>query len=232
MNIHVLKQNNPDYPEILNIRLGTKAPKQIAVIGNLAHLKSEPIGLFCSEKCPGNQILKTYDLMRKWRDEGKTIISGFHSPIEKDCLDILLKGQQPLILCLGSQITPRTLNKARRKALAEDRLLILSPFENEERITKETAWLRNLFVAGLSNSIFVAYADKGGMTEKMLAETANWGLLTIMLESTKEVKNIESDSKRPGHATVKRVLPLFEKHEKFGQVIGENGLGEIRPPRD
>ena len=31
-----------------------------------------------------------------WRDEGRCIISGFHSPIEKECLLILLRGNQPV----------------------------------------------------------------------------------------------------------------------------------------
>jgi len=30
---------------------------------------------------------------RRMRDEGVTVISGFHSPIEKECLRILLRGK-------------------------------------------------------------------------------------------------------------------------------------------
>jgi hypothetical protein len=32
------------------------------------------------------------------RDEGRTLIGGFHSPMEWECLGILLRGRQPVIL--------------------------------------------------------------------------------------------------------------------------------------
>jgi predicted Rossmann fold nucleotide-binding protein DprA/Smf involved in DNA uptake len=62
-------------------------------------LKGEKVALFCSARCPGDLILKAYDLAKKLRDDGVTVISGFHSPIEKECLRILLRGKQPLIIC-------------------------------------------------------------------------------------------------------------------------------------
>lgn len=68
-------------------------------IGNLDILDTHLLGIFCSIRCPGNIILNTYDCMRILRDAGIAIVSGFHSPIEKDCLDILLKGTQPIVAC-------------------------------------------------------------------------------------------------------------------------------------
>jgi hypothetical protein len=38
-----------------------------------------------SQKCPGDVILKTDDFARLVRESGTAIVSGFHSPIEKDC---------------------------------------------------------------------------------------------------------------------------------------------------
>ena len=68
-------------------------------IGNLDILEMNLLGFFCSVKCPGSVILKTYDLARELRDAEIAVISGFHSPIEKDCLDHLLKGTQPVAIC-------------------------------------------------------------------------------------------------------------------------------------
>ncbi|BBO83598.1 hypothetical protein DSCO28_41640 [Desulfosarcina ovata subsp. sediminis] len=61
-------------------------------IGNLDILDTNLLGVFCSIRCPGSIILNTYDCMRILRDSGVAVVSGFHAPIEKDGLDILLKG--------------------------------------------------------------------------------------------------------------------------------------------
>ena len=48
----------------------------LSAVGDRAILKSRTLGLFCSIKCPGNLILKTYDLAKSLRDKGITVISG------------------------------------------------------------------------------------------------------------------------------------------------------------
>jgi len=67
-------------------------------------LRAKKQALFCSRKYPGNLILKAYDLARSLRDAGTTVISGFHTPVEKECLRILLRGAQPLIICPARSI--------------------------------------------------------------------------------------------------------------------------------
>jgi hypothetical protein len=67
-------------------------------LGDGALLGRRKVALICSQKCPGDVILKTYDFARLVRDLGIAIVSGFHSPIERDCLSILLRGPGPVRL--------------------------------------------------------------------------------------------------------------------------------------
>ena len=60
----------------------------VYMLGNQELLQAQKLALFCSRKCPGNLILKAYDLARSLRDAGTTVISGFHTPVEKECLRI------------------------------------------------------------------------------------------------------------------------------------------------
>jgi len=76
----------------------------VTVIGNPVILQRNKLALFCSKKCPGNLILKAYDLVHELRESGTTVISGFHTPIEKECLRILLRGDQPIIICPARSI--------------------------------------------------------------------------------------------------------------------------------
>ena len=60
--------------------------KQIQCIGNPEILHNTKLALFCSVKTPGDIILKTFDYARYLRQQDITVISGFHSPMEQECL--------------------------------------------------------------------------------------------------------------------------------------------------
>jgi len=175
-------QADDKYPQTLNRFLENRAPKNIFALGNLDLLRQETIALFCSVKCPGNLILKTYDLARQLRDAGTVVISGFHSPMEKECFSLLLRGDQPIIWCLAKRVTSMRLPKEYASALYEGRLLILSPFgEKTKRADEDTARFRNEFVAALASRVFVAHAASGGTTESFCRKVLGWGkpLLTF-----------------------------------------------------
>jgi len=100
-------------------------------IGNTGILDRNLLGFFCSVKCSGDIILKTYDLARSFRDAGISLISGFHSPIEKDVFDLLLSGPQPLVVCPARSIENMRIPSAWKEAIDNGRLLILSPFKKK-----------------------------------------------------------------------------------------------------
>jgi predicted Rossmann fold nucleotide-binding protein DprA/Smf involved in DNA uptake len=155
--------------------LGAEAPKFIAGLGNLDFLRRKTLALFCSTKCPGNLILQTYDLARALRDKGITVIGGFHSPMEKECLDLLLRGQQPIIISPARSIHER-IPTPWRKPIEEDRLLVLSAFgKSVRRPTTESCEYRNRFVAALADVLFVAHAAPGSKTERFLDGIRRWG---------------------------------------------------------
>ena len=126
--------------------LGKDAPNAITAIGNLDILRHNSTAFFCSTKCPGNLIVKTYDIAQILRDAGMTVVSGFHSPMERECMTILLRGTQPVIICPARSINNMRIKKEYKKPLKDRRLLFLSPFEeNQRRISaKEKLWCQIL----------------------------------------------------------------------------------------
>jgi predicted Rossmann fold nucleotide-binding protein DprA/Smf involved in DNA uptake len=183
LNVIIIESTNPYFPAVLqNGGLIPHCPRIVA-IGNLQILKTRLFGLFCSAKCPGNVIVQTYDLSRALRDAGIPVIGGFHSPMEKECLELLLRGTQPVVLCPARDIERMRLSVAWRTPLAEGRLLILSPFASPHR--RPTAALsehRNRFVATLADEIFVAHASAGSRTERLCAEIMAEGKQTYTLD--------------------------------------------------
>jgi predicted Rossmann fold nucleotide-binding protein DprA/Smf involved in DNA uptake len=147
--------------------LSLHTPAVITGLGNLEILNQKKLAFFCSVKCPGHVILKAYDLSQSLKDAAVTVIGGFHSPIERECLRILLRGKQPVIVCPARSLKRMRMRKEFKSPLEEGRLLFLSPFkENKRRNTAETAMERNRFVAALADVVFIAYASPNSKMEK------------------------------------------------------------------
>ena len=105
---------------------------------------------------PGDVILKTYDFARLVRQSGTAVVSGYHSPIEKDCLPILLRGPDPIIIVQGHRLSTSRLPREWQKAIDAGRLLLLSPFpEKDKRVSAQLAAERNRFVATISDEVLI-----------------------------------------------------------------------------
>ena len=187
MELVKIDKNAHSCPASLGRYLGEHEPGTVTALGDLDILRNKSLAVLCSNRCPGSIIIKTYDLMRELREKGVTVISGFHSAIERECLNILLKGSQPIIYCPARSIEGMKIKPELRKPLEAGRLLILSPFEaKHRRISSDFAETRNHFVAALAESIFVPYAAPGSKTEKFCTELMTWNgiLYTVPDERT------------------------------------------------
>ena len=141
--------------------------------GNKEILKNYKTAFLCSRQCPADIILKSLDWARSRKDNHDCVISGFHSRIEKDVLDILLKGTQPLVLVLARGMKKRWSEKI-KKAMEQERLLIVSPFDKSvTRITQKTANKRNEIIVDIADDIFLAYATPNGNLDQLLKTIKN-----------------------------------------------------------
>lgn len=166
----------PYYLESVQPYLADRELTSTSAIGNQSILNTKKLAFFCSVKCPGNIILQAYDFAQLLRDTGVTVVSGFHSPMEREILNILLRpvenfqverSENPLIICPARSIESMRIQKEYKEPLANNRLLFLSPFDKKQhRVTAETSSVRNEFVAALADEVFVAYAAPGGRTEQ------------------------------------------------------------------
>ena len=177
MSLWTLTKDKPRYPARLGDRLRNEAPERVTAVGRGDLLALSKTALFCSAHCPGSVILAAHDQAARWRDEGRCIIGGFHSPVEKDCLRILLRGRQPIIICSARGLERMRVPGELKGAMKEGRLLLLSPFtSSDRRITKELAGQRNRFVAALADEIVFVYVAPGGRLDQLRESVAAWGV--------------------------------------------------------
>ena len=163
--LHVLSL--PPYFAPLYPARHRQKPRRAVVATLHAELPDEQLtALFCSSRCPGDLILQAYDAAQALRDAAVPLIGGFHTPIEADCLEILLRGTQPVVVCPARGVGRMRIKRAWKLPLAQGRLLLISPFDDSEmRMTKKLAGQRNRFVVDRAAALLVVHAAPGGQTE-------------------------------------------------------------------
>ena len=165
MDVQRTEPGDSDYPTVLLDRLGDTAPQCLYAMGDATIIRNRLLGLVCSIQCPGSIVIKTYDAIRELRDASAVVVGGFHLPMERECLDILLRGDQPAVLCAAKGLPGLRFGREARQAMREGRLLVLFLFDDKvRRTTAAQAMQRNDVVAAMAETVLVPYAAPGGKT--------------------------------------------------------------------
>ena len=122
--------------------------------GNTELLKMRKVGFLASRKISTLSILPTLDWATEVsKREDIAIVSGFHSKMERNVLEILLKGQCGIIIVLARGMY-RKLPKQYEEAMSQNRLLIISnEKDNVKRVSEQTAHKRNEFVREIADEM-------------------------------------------------------------------------------
>jgi len=136
--------------------------QHLAYIGNLDILELPKVAFLSSRQISSEAVLKCLDWATEQRDKGVCVISGFHSPLEKDVLHFLIKGSQPVILVLGRSLY-KQIPEEFQKPLAEKCLLIVSPVaQTIQRHSIQSILIRNRYIMDTANEIVFGSLDKNG----------------------------------------------------------------------
>ena len=112
--------------------------------------------------------------------------------MERECLRLLLRGAQPVVVCPARSIDNMRIPRNWRPALDGGRLLVLSPFPaTARRPTVELAAQRNDLVADLAQRVFIANAAPGSKTEAFAHKLADTGKPLLTLDSLSNANLVE-----------------------------------------
>ena len=147
-------------------------PEPIWVLGDSSVLRGSLTGFFCSRRFPARAVLPVLDWARTARERGEVVMSGFHSRLERDALEIILSGGVPAALALARGI-PRRFRPDVRRGLERGLLTLASPFPAEtRRQTAETAAVRNRLILRLCARTVAGWASPGGSLSRLLSGDA------------------------------------------------------------
>lgn len=165
-----LNPGQPAYPP----RLGAQGPVLYAR-GALDLLHRRRVAIFASVKTTGASILRALAWARGWSSDDGVVISGFHSPLEQECLALLLKRGMPVIVCPAREIGTYRLPQAWRAPLQGGGLLVLSQFTAHRRVSTATCAARNALVARCADEVVVLHAHGGGQIEHLVHDASKAG---------------------------------------------------------
>ena len=107
------------------------------------------------------------------------VISGFHSPLEKRVLHLLLEQKHPVILFLGRAMYKR-IPAEYQEAIDEGRMLIVS-VRNNCRHSNDSAETRNWNVASFADEIFMSPFDNDSLLSAMHYNYAHYSKVPITI---------------------------------------------------
>lgn len=175
-----LAPGHPAYPTAL----GSTGPTLYAR-GELSLLSRRLVGLFASLQANGQSILSALNWARSVSDDGTVVVSGFHTPLEQECLALFLMRKIPVIVCPAREIAIYRISSKWQDGVGERRLLLLSPFRAERRITAATCAHRNTLIVQLVSDAYVLYASEGGRVEAVAGQLTERGVKVRYLTKPK-----------------------------------------------
>ncbi|MBU5635816.1 DNA-processing protein DprA [Geomonas sp. Red69] len=138
-------------------------------IGNEALFDLRKVAFLCSRKFPQEAAEKACRWAEAQREAGNCVISGYHSPIEKEVLCRLLQGNQPIIIALAQGLN--RLDSQWERHLAAGRLLVISRYaQSVSHPCESKCYQRNKMMIDLADTVVIAHASPGGSLERLCSE--------------------------------------------------------------
>lgn len=123
-------------------------------LGNISLLVHKKIGYFASSKIASLSVLPTLDWAAEVsKREDVAIVSGFHSKMEREVLDFLLRGKCGIVCVLARSIYKKIPDKF-CEAYNSGRVLFIAPFKTSATMTsRHLCGKRNKYVASISDEL-------------------------------------------------------------------------------
>ena len=151
--------------------------------GNSSLLDYPLVAFFSSRRASSDALRCAQRWANDISKDKRVVISGFHSPIERAVLDILLKNRCPVIVALGRSLY-RKIPAHLKEAYDNNRVLFVS-FRSYSRHSLNNAQLRNWAIAQLANEIVLAPFDDSSQLSSLYHTFANGSTPCSILSCSK-----------------------------------------------
>ncbi len=162
--IWIISRSDDDYPKCYKTHLKDKAPPLLFGIGNRDILHSGGVAIIGSRNIDAVGEKMTRQAAELCANNKMTVISGGARGVDQIAMKAALDVNGVAIGVLAENLLKKSLERNARKAIAEERLLLISPYHPKARFSVGTAMGRNKLIYALANYGLVINAEykKGG----------------------------------------------------------------------
>jgi predicted Rossmann fold nucleotide-binding protein DprA/Smf involved in DNA uptake len=150
------------------------------------------LAFFCSNACPGDIILKAQDWASERSPQSAPVIGGFHTPVEKEVLRLLMRNSAPVVYVLARSMEGWRKPRDIAKAMGQGSLVVISPFDTKKnRTTAKTAAIRNDLIVSIVDEVLIAHASNSGKTEALARSVIDQGKKLLTFASPSNASLVE-----------------------------------------
>jgi len=206
--------------------LGDRAPRSLQLAGSpdlicvvdSHQLKS--VALAASVDSPASVADGALQLVRALAEVGVAFVGGFHSPMERLCLDQLAAARSPAIVCLGRTLSDLRIPNTWLEPLVEGSMILASACgPSQKRATVQSVRMRNDCVLALADTFVIPHASAGGKTEALCRAALKAGKVVWTLTASRCLLDLGAMSAMKGNVT--EILQSARKSRAVSSHLGD-----------
>ena len=162
--IWIISRSDADYPARYKKHLKDKAPPLLFGVGNHSLLKGGGLGIVGSRNVDQEGVAFTRQAAELCAYNRMPVVSGGARGVDQISMNAALEAGGDTIDILAENLLKKSVERGTRQAIADGRLLLLSPYHPNARFTVGTAMGRNKLIYAMSDYGLVVSAEykKGG----------------------------------------------------------------------
>ena len=170
--IWVICRSDSDYPKRYRDHLKDKAPPILFGTGDRTLLQGGGLAIVGSRAVDADGETFARDVAERCAREGLPVVSGGARGVDQIAMSAALEVGGIVLGVLADTLLRRSVERNTRRALADRRLLLISPYHPEAGFNVGNAMGRNKLIYGLADFGLVVSADynKGGTWEGAIEE--------------------------------------------------------------
>ncbi len=186
-----------------------RKPQKLWCVGDPAILNGKLLGIISARKIDPDLALKTSQLLKQLASlRNVSFISGWHSPLEEEALNILLSHPVQLIFCVPKSLSRFVPSVDVKNRISQGRALLLTHCSpRAKRISRDASLRRNHLVAGVGKGLLVLSAPAGSLSLRLAQKVIEFGRPVFTLQNRIN-DGLLSSGALP--ATVKNIQRFFE----------------------
>lgn len=165
---------------------------EIFYSGNIDLLRQKKIGIFASRDAPQSIVIPAEKFVFAVSKLPYVFISGWHSSFEKKIFEKLLLLEKEIIFFTSLGIRNMRMDNHLIKTWRNGRLLIISFFEDNPKMTSLNALRRNEMISDISEKNLFLYVNNNGNLRNLIPRLSKNGRNPLVFNNSKNFNYLKN----------------------------------------